>query len=75
MNTISINSDSNCFNRKLQMKIFFHDKVFNDESLISNKSTKTFITQNAELLEIVHEEGHLEPIKQAQRAQPKYLPI
>lgn len=47
MNTISINSDSNYFNRKLQMKIFFHDKEFNDESLISNKSTKTFISQNA----------------------------
>lgn len=49
-NKINLESYSIFFPRKLQIKEISHNQKFNEESLMSNKATKTFITKNVGLL-------------------------
>ena len=57
-----LNSKSDIFNltRRLQVEEILHEKEFNDESIVYNKSNKQFKTKDLELEHIVKEIENIE---------------
>ena len=60
-NILNHKNDLCNFTRKIQIKEIFHDKIYEDESIVRNKSNKKFETKNKELSLIVNEIENLTP--------------
>ena len=60
-NILNYKNDLCNFTRKIQIKEIFYVKIYEDESIVRNKSNKKFETKNKELSLIVNEIENLTP--------------